>query len=206
MRRSICTRALRTAGASLLALATLAAPSAAVSDGPRLRGELRLAQEPGIYLVLSPAAGELTVKARGVELDRIPLQGVWLRHAAPWLGPSAPPSLGAPAVLTVRRAPLPAAEPAPGGATDDDEAPAPVEVEALLDGGLALRAVASAPPTGAWRRLTSTLGAAWAGLAGRGAERLPALVLQVAPADVARLGHLLERDRRILLLDARPAR
>lgn len=206
MRRSICTSAL---GAALL-LPALAVPAAGATDGPRLRAELRLAAEPAIYLTLSPAAGELTVRARGVTLDRVPIAGAWLRHSTPWLGPAAPPRLGEPAVLTVRRAPVRAAEVAIGGggtpAQDGPPAAALDEVEALLDGGLVLRAVAAEPRTGVWRRLASTLGAAWAGLSGRPPAALPALVLQVAPEDLPRLAHLLQRDRRILLLDARPAR
>jgi hypothetical protein len=193
---------LRSISTSVALAALLAGPSLAASDAPLLRAELGLAERPEIYLVLSPAAGELTVKARGIVLDRITLQGVWLRYPAPWLGAPSPGGLRAPVVLTVRRAPLAAAAPAAGAAP---AATPPTEVRALLDGGLELVAATSGPRTGWWRRLGAALGGAWTALTGQGPDTAAALVLQVPPGALDRVAHLLERDRRILLADARPA-
>ena len=193
---------LRSISTSVALAALLAGPSLAGSDAPLLRAELGLAERPEIYLVLSPAAGELTVKARGIALDRIVLGGVWLRYPAPWLGAPSSSGLRAPVVLTVRRAPLAAAAPAAGA---DPAATPPTEVRALLDGGLELVAATGAPRSGWWRRLGAALGGAWAALSGEAADAAPALVLQVPAGELDRVAHLLERDRRILLADARPA-
>ena len=193
---------LRSISTSVALAVLLAGPSLAASDAPLLRAELGLAERPEIYLVLSPAAGELTVKARGIALDRIALAGVWLRYPGPWLGAPSARGLRAPAVLTVRRAPLETAVPAASG--DPPETP-PTEVRALLDGGLELVAVTITPRTGWWRRLGSALGGAWTALSGDGVDAARALVVQVSPADLSRVAHLLERDRLVLLADARPA-
>ncbi len=201
----------------LLALACIctSAVGAAAGSGPEL--ELALARRPGLYLVVDPGRGQLVVKARGMELDRVPLRAVELLLPVPPAGEAGEAEVELPEVWRVVHAPkeewrpvvapptlVPYREqeepPVPAvTATPEPRPPAQYRVE--LDHGWML-AMGSNPPTNLGRRLLARVRTGWNRLWGRPVDTgPPTLVVETSADDARRLLHMFRPGVSILLVD-----
>lgn len=185
--------------------------------------EAGLAKKPGLYLLLDPAAGRLTVKSRGVELAAVPLLETVRLEFRPLFGGGSAPPLPAPAIWTVTQGPgdtdretiAPVtlrpyseedakAEPAPAGpgqppAKKPGEGEKPASYRVSLDNGWQLLLVNEPPRLDFWRRLRAAVEDGLLRVRGREPSHPPLVALVVAPDDARRLHHLFRTGMAILV-------
>lgn len=214
----------------LLALALLLVPRVAPGvegvdgAGPEalLEAELEAARGRDLYLVLDPAVPSLEVRARGMTLHTVPLEGVTLLVYRPLRG--AEPELSLPRVLTVAEEPEdphrkriapPELQPfeeedGEDGQATQEAADAPPDLlpdppasyEVGLEEGWELLVTPEPPGTGLLSRLGRALADGWARLWRRPVARPPLLVLEAAAEEGRRLHHLFREGTRILVVSA----
>jgi hypothetical protein len=222
-----------------LLCATLASGAARAAEGasamPPLAAlriaefETALAKGKGIYLVLDPRAGRLTVKSRGLTLDSVEIGELALLEFRPLLFKGDAPELIAPTVWKITEGPgdsdretiappelrpyseeeEPEPEPAPPPAGGGAPAPAkkkPEEMEkpssyrVSLDNGWQLFITPEAPRGSFFRRLGAAVKDGWLRFKGRTTEHPPLVALVMPAPSGQRLHHLFRTGTEILVL------
>lgn len=194
-------------------------PAAAVPSVAFLEAELEAAQGRDPYMVLDPAARTLEVRARGIILHVVALEGVALLAYRPLRGPAPAPQL--PMVLTVDRRPeephrrrIAPRELRPFDPAAEEETAAPPDLRAApdvlpdppaayrvgLEGEWDLEVVQGRPEPGLGDRLARTLADGWARLWRRSPARPHLLVLAATADDGRRLHHLFREGIRVLVV------
>ena len=183
--------------------------------------EASLARETGLYLVLDPSGGRLSVKVRGIELSSTKLAEVSRLEFRPLFGGAGSVPLPAPAIWHVAEGPgdtdretiapttlrpyseeedrqEPGAKPAPK--KDESEKPSSYRVQ--LDVGWQLMVVNEPPKLGWARRLAAAVRDGWMRLHGEEPSHPPLVALVMAPNDAQALHHLFRTGMPILVLPA----
>lgn len=222
---------LRAAAGAVLVAAGVTAAAPAAND-PLRAAERELARTADLYLVIAAEPPAAEVKARGLTLERLPLEGVavLLRHepgggTAPAALPAvwrvseegavdAPRKLIAPAELVPApsedggEAEEDAAAPAAGApaAAEDEPLPEPpAEYRVGLDGGWELWIGAGLPSTGPLARFAAAVAGGWRALWGSGPEPLPGAIALAADRETAqRLHHLFRAGLPVLVAGPAP--
>jgi hypothetical protein len=186
-----------------------------------LEAEVALAQEKGVYLILRPAAKELTVRSRGLALEKVALEKVAFMRYHSTLGERGHTQAKLPLALVVaesvegdHRKVIAPVELKPYPEEGEEEEATPIQVTSgpsdvmpappttytiALDGGWKLL-VTQNPPEQTWRgRLLYTLKDGWYRLRGRPTEQADLLVFGAKPEDAQRIYHLFQAGVRILL-------
>jgi len=195
------------------------------ADPAALQLEVSLARRPQLYLLVDLGHREVEVKARGMVLDRAPLEGAALVAPEPLFGSSKPPEVELPAVWRVEDPPVDteqrviapdalrpyseqeeeAAE--PSAAASPTPASGPVlrnpSYAMTMSNGWWLEIGPGVASTSFPERVLLGIGDVWRRLTGSPVERPPTLALQLAPADADRLHHIFRRDTAVLIVPAR---
>lgn len=210
----------RTLGFLLLAGFLLggAGPAAALPGGvPAAELEVALAQVSAPYLVVDPAAAEISVRLRGRTVETVPLQSFLVLRASA-LGKT-PAPLELPAVWRVAaRPPSRRAFKAPPSLTAGSELPAPeapapaaAEETAPPDAysfptkeGWWVEIGRPQPAPGAFARWRQAVAGGWTTLKGEKRSSPDRLLLGVSPEGARRLHHLFRKDAALLLVAPEP--
>lgn len=188
---------------------------------PALALEVELAATPAIYVVIDVAAQRLDVRARGMILDRIPLDGIALVRDEPLLRAGAQPlELTLPALWRItNRSGVASREvitprsleayPEDGEVPDRPAAkrvaakpPATYYLE--VEGGWSVSFDRALPGTTFWKRFGTAVRTGAERLFGLEPSSRPTLALAIGAADAERLHHLLRRETLILVLAPEP--
>jgi hypothetical protein len=186
-----------------------------------LEAEVALAQEKGVYLILRPAAKELTVRSRGLALETMKLEKVSFMRYHASLGERGDAQAKLPLALVVaesvegdHRKVIAPVELKPYPEEGEEEEATPIQVTSgpgevmpappttytiALESGWKLL-VTQNPPEQTWRgRLLYTLKDGWYRLRGRPTEQADLVVFGAKAEDAQRLYHLFQAGVRILL-------
>jgi hypothetical protein len=193
--------------------------------------EAKLARQPAVYLVLDPPRRTIEVRARGIVLDAIPLQGVETVSQQPLFGGSTPTVPAVPGLWTVAEGPgdtdreviAPAtlrpysnddeAEPAVAPAAKATRGPAPTPTpvpeapssyRARMDNGWDLWVTDRLPPSTPLAHFWAAVGDGWERLRGTSRSFRPAIMLAVSVQDARRLHHLMRKGMAIVVADGAP--
>jgi hypothetical protein len=182
--------------------------------------EAVLAQAPKTYLVIDARRSTLSVRARGLTLDEVAVQGVHLLYSTGLFGAGSLPALAAPAVWRVAEIPdgavreliAPASlrpyvpeeerEEAEAGAQDDeqDEEPQPpASYRIKMNSPWDLAVVDRLPRRHLLRRFLDAARSGWAEVLGKPLEQPPTVAITVAADDARRIHHLFRVDTAVLL-------
>jgi hypothetical protein len=191
--------------------------------------EARLARRPAIYLVLDPPQKLLEIKARGLVLDAVRLEGIEVVSQQPLLGARAPQPPSLPGIWTVvtgpgdtdreiiapdslrpysdddeeEEPPTPSASDTPAATPTPIPEP-PVSYRARLDNGWDLWITGELPPQHFWGRFWAAVRDGWRRLRGRGDNAVPAITLAMRASDAQRLHHLLRKGTALLVAAGSP--
>ena len=218
---------------------SLAAAMVFAGDGPldparvgAVELEAQLARKPNVYLLLDPPRRMLEVKARGVVLDGIPLNGIEIVSQQPLLARGVPIGPALPAVWSIDEGPgdtdrevispeslrpysseeeeeEPATTPTPAGTRGPTPTPTPVpepptSYRSRLSGGWDLWITDRLPPSGLWERYWAAVREGWTRLRGGAVEHRPAITIALPAADAQRLHHLMRKGTPILIAAGAP--
>jgi hypothetical protein len=205
-------------GAALLVASVArrpAVPPGIVGEPPRLEAEVEAARGTGLLLVLDPEGEALAIRARGVTLDTVPLEGVRVdlhrpaeaaREASPlglWQVEVEPEGsyrrVIAPSQLRPYEEKQEASEPPARNAPPEVLPDPPSSYTVGLDGGWELFVTQQAPPDGIWPRFRQALAHGWARQWRRAAPRPDRLVLLATPEQGSRLHHLFREGTPLVL-------
>ncbi len=206
------------------ALGAAAAKGKPAPPATRLEGELDAARKTDLYLVLLPAAGRLEVRARGMQLEAIDLDGVAVLRYKPPGGEASSASPELPVLWTVAEDPdqshrkvIAPSELKPYSEAEQEEekvevqAPAspqnvalapepPASYRILLDDGWKLLVTQEPPATDLKGRLLYALKEGWQRLQGQAPDTADLLVLRAPKEQAQRIYHLF-RLGTIIFLD-----
>lgn len=190
--------------------------------------ELQLARQPKVYLVLDPQRRVLEIKARGVVLDRVGIQGIELLSQQSLLRRSLPMAPAVPGKWTIKIGPgdtdreiiaptelRPEPKDEELGSAKDTEptsaAPAgptptptpfpeaPTSYRVQLVNGWDIWVTTQLPPQGRFRLFMGAIGDGWRRLHGEAKDLPPAITLVMADDDARRLHHLFRTGTEILV-------
>lgn len=203
------------------------------ADATATEIEAVLAQAPQTYLVLDMGSATLSVKARGITLETMPIRAAHVLYRATLLGTGERDTPATPSVWKVAEAPedltreliAPAelkpyvpeeereevASPSAASATgtnakrqpEEEELKPPANYRVRLDRGWELAVLERSPRRGILRRFVDAARSGWAEVLGRPVAHPPTFAVTVDAEDARRIHHLFRTDTAVLLTASR---